>query len=284
MNTPLASTPSLDATAVAPRRPRDWSRHLHDACRAWMAVALGGLWLFALYVVGAFGLPALAGNWEAWGRRLPRGLVAGDAIGNAVLVAHLLFTVVLVGAATLQFLPAVRRRWPALHRASGRLFLGCALLLAGGGLWMVWARGTVGDLSQHLAISVNALLIFGCAAMAWREAVARRIDSHRRWALRLFVAVCGVFFFRVVLMLWLLANRGPAGFDPQTFSGPALTTIAWAVYVFVPLAVLQAVLVAQRGGSLAAQRRASLGMAALTLVTAVGVLATAAFMWWPRMG
>lgn len=249
-----------------------------------MAVALGGLWLFALYVVGAFGLPALAGNWEAWGRRLPRGLVAGDAIGNAVLVAHLLFTVVLVGAATLQFLPAVRRRWPALHRASGRLFLGCALLLAGGGLWMVWARGTVGDLSQHLAISVNALLIFGCAAMAWREAVARRIDSHRRWALRLFVAVCGVFFFRVVLMLWLLANRGPAGFDPQTFSGPALTTIAWAVYVFVPLAVLQAVLVAQRGGSLAAQRRASLGMAALTLVTAVGVLATAAFMWWPRMG
>ncbi len=41
-----------------------------------------------------------------------------------------------------------------------------------------------------------------CAAMALHYALARNIDAHKRWALRTFIVVSGVWFFRVGLMLW----------------------------------------------------------------------------------
>ncbi len=38
--------------------------------------------------------------------------------------------------------------------------------------------------------------------MALRYALARNIDAHKRWAVRTFIVVSGVWFFRVGLMLW----------------------------------------------------------------------------------
>ncbi|MFZ8531235.1 hypothetical protein ACO1NH_13755, partial [Staphylococcus aureus] len=76
-------------------------------------------------------------------------------------------------------------------------------------------KGTVGDLGQHLGMSLNALLIVGFAILAWQAARTRDFPAHRRWALRLFLAVNGVWFFRVGLMLWLLVWRRPMGFDPK---------------------------------------------------------------------
>ena len=49
------------------------------------------------------------------------------------------------------------------------------------------------------------------------------LDVHRRWAIRLFLAVSGVWFFRVGLMFWIGANQGAVGFDPASFTGPALS-------------------------------------------------------------
>ncbi len=260
------------------------ARRLQLAAASWVGVALFGQWLFAAYVMLAYGLPALQGQWLNWNKLLPRGIVTGDLAGNLTVAAHLLFTVVIVGCATLQLLPALRRRAPAWHRASGRIYLLAAAVLSLGGLWMVWARsGGVGDLSQHIAISLNAVIILACGAMALRHAVARRIDMHRRWALRLFLAVSGVWLFRITLMLWIIVNQGPAGFDPETFSGPALTVIAFAVYVVVPLAMLQWLLHVQQRGTALAQTLLTVVLALLTLLTAAAVAATAALMWWPRV-
>ena len=52
-----------------------------------------------------------------------------------------------------------------------------------------------------------------------------QLKAHREWAIRLFLVVSGVWFFRVFLMLWLTINQGPAGFDIETFQGPALKYI-----------------------------------------------------------
>lgn len=259
------------------------ARRLRLAAASWVGVALVGQWLFAAYVMLAYGLPALQGQWQHWNKLLPRGIVASDLAGNLVVAVHLLFTVLIVGCATLQLWPALRRRAPAWHRASGRVYLLAAAVLSLGGLWMVWTRGSVGDLSQHIAISLNAVIILACGAMALRHAIARRTEVHRRWALRLFLAVSGVWLFRITLMLWIIVNQGPAGFDPKTFSGPALTVIAFAVYVVVPLAVLQWLLHVQQRGTALAQTLLTVVLALLSLLTAAAVAATAALMWWPRV-
>ena len=76
------------------------------------------------------------------------------------------------------------------------------------------------------------------ATLALRYALARDFKTHRRWALRLFMVVNGVWFFRVGLMFWIAVNQGPVGFDPKTFRGPFLSFWAFADYL-LPLAILE---------------------------------------------
>lgn len=251
---------------------------------AWLGVALLGQLFFVTYVLGFYGRHALQGRPELWNKVLPHGWVAGDVWGNAVLAGHLLFTVVILLGGALQLWPMLRRRVPALHRWNGRAYLLSALVLSVGGLLMVWTREGVGlgGLGQRLGISLNALLILAFAWLGWRAARARRIDAHRRWMLRLFLVVAGVWFFRIGLMLWLIVNQGPVGFDPKTFEGPFLIFLSFA-QTLLPLTVLEAVLRAQASGRPAPQAAAAAGLALLTLATAIGIAAAGMLMWLPRI-
>ncbi len=261
--------------------PDKASRFLRTAGAVWLGLALFGQLLLAAYVVGFYGRTALAGRFEEWGMVLPKAPSADEPFLAGVLVLHLAFAAVILVGGALQLLPPLRRRWPAFHRIVGRIYLAAAVILSVGGLVLVWVRGTVGDLSQHLGITINALLILGCAAMAWRHARARRIDAHRRWALRLFLVVSGVWFFRVGLMAWIVANGGPAGFDPKTFTGPTLTTLSFAQSL-LPLLVLEGFLRAQAGGKSAKVAMGAFLLAA-TGATLLGIGAATMIMWWPRL-
>ena len=279
---PLTATHN-QTTAGRPRQAT--AAWLRRSVIAWTCVALLGQLVFAAYVLLFYGSGALAGEPSRWNKVLPHGWKDGAVLDNSVLAGHLLFTVVIVLGGLVQLLPVVRRRVPSLHRWTGRVYLLTAAALSLGGLYLLWVRGgAVGDLSQHLAITGNALIILSAAAMAWRAARARRIDDHRRWALRLFVAVSGVWFFRVGLMAWLGVFRAPVGFNADTFSGPFLTALAWGVYVVMPLLILEAVLRAQRStASTGQQAIVAVGLAMVTLLMAFGVVMATAGMWAPRI-
>ncbi|QNH20592.1 hypothetical protein HEP73_01492 [Xanthomonas sp. GW] len=258
-------------------------RLLRGAAALWLCIAVAGQLLFAAYVAGFYGRATLAGTPERWNRVLAHGYVAGDHVFNAVLALHLLLAVVIVLAGAAQLLPALRRHAPAVHRWNGRAYMLCAIALSLGGLAMIWVRGgAAGDLGQHLGTSFNALLIVVFVAMAWRSARSGRLAAHRRWALRLFLAVSGVWFFRVGLMFWLAINQGPAGFDPDRFVGPALTTLAFA-QTLLPLAVLELYLRALDSRRRALHWLAASTLALMSLATLIGTVAAAAGMWWPML-
>jgi len=257
-------------------------RVLRGGAACWLGVAMLGQLLFAVYVAGFYGRAAMQGRPELWNRVLPHGYAAGDTLLNFVLGLHLLFAAAITIGGVLQLIPPLRRRAPAFHRWNGRAYLLLAAATSAAGLVMVWTRGTVGDLSQHIAISLNGLLILLFAGIAWRHARAHRLDLHRRWALRLFLAVSGVWFFRVGLMFWLVANQGPVGFDPKTFTGPFLTFLAFAQFM-LPLVVLEFYFRAQQR----CEPRGKLVMAAalsvLTLIMGVGIAGAVAMMWLPHL-
>jgi hypothetical protein len=257
------------------------ARALKASASAWFAVAALGQLGFLAYIVGFYGRAALRGTPGDWNQALSHGWQPGDLAGSLVVAAHLALAAAVVLGGLLQLVPQVRARWPRLHRWNGRAYVAMAVALALGGAVMVWGLGSVGDVSQHLGISLNAALILGFAAMAVRHARARRFDAHRRWALRLFIAVGGVWFYRLMLPLWIVANQGPAGFDPKTFTGPALTAIAFLSYL-LPLAVLEAYLHAQRAGASGRLAMAG-GLGVATLLTAAGIAAAAMVLWLPRL-
>jgi len=267
-------------------RPRRWVRIAAPALRAsaavWFAAAALGQLLFALYVAVFYGRAVAQGQPETWNQVLQRGYVPGDRVGNVVLAAHLLFAVVVTAGGVLQLLPRLRTRWPRFHRWNGRIYVASGAVAGVGGLFLLWTRPQGGDLTQHLGISLDGVLILLFAALAWWHARRRRFDAHRRWALRLFLAMNAVWFFRIGLMLWLVLNQGPVGFDPQTFTGPFLSFLAFAQYL-LPLAVLELYFRAQSSRD----PRLQLAMAAVlllaTLATIVGSGAAAAVMWLPKL-
>jgi hypothetical protein len=268
------------ATSTDALRSRAADRTLRVAAAFWFVIALLGQLAFALYVAAFYGGAAVQGDYRRWNEILVGGWVAGGAVGNAVLAAHLVLALVITVGGPLQLIPQLRARAPALHRWNGRLYVLTAVVISATGLYAVWTRGTAGGVNLGIGISLNGVLIIGVAALALRFALVRKFEVHRRWALRLFVLVNGVWFFRVGLMLWLVVNQGPVGFG-RNFDGPFPTLLSFGCYL-VPLAILELYLRARRAS--APRRFAMAGaLVVLTLAMAVGIAMAILGLWLPRL-
>lgn len=255
---------------------------LRAAIRFWFAVAVVAQLMFAFTVASFYGMASVRGNWLAWNKGMAHAYIAGDTKGNVAVAVHLASAVVVILAGVIQLIPQIRERAPSLHRWNGRLYVVTAFTISLAGLYMMWRRGTVGDLSQHLGQSLNAVLIMLCAVMALRYALARDFKTHRRWALRLYLVVSASLFIRAGLFLSFFLNHGPFGFDPTTFSGPFLTFLSFAQYL-VPLAVLEIYLRTQsRAGALGRFSMAA-GLFVLTVTMGVGIFAVTLGAWLPRV-
>jgi hypothetical protein len=255
---------------------------LRGTAAAWLTVAALGQLLFVLYVVTFYGRAVVQGRLEDWKKVLSTGYSPGHPFDNAVLFSHLLFAAMVTVAGVLQLVPPIRRRGPRFHRWSGRVFIVGAVIGAAGGVIMTWTRHGVGDLTQHVAGTLDAVLILAFAALAWRDALRRRFDTHRRWAMRMFLAVNGGWFFRIGLMLWIVVNHGPVGFDPKTFSGPFITFLSFAEYL-LPLTLLQLYFHAQTSRDVRVRLATAGTLAASTLATAGGIAAAFAILWLPHL-
>ncbi|CAN5402363.1 hypothetical protein BH10PSE17_BH10PSE17_14850 [soil metagenome] len=252
------------------------------ATTGFVAVATGQL-AFAASVAIFYGRVVLRGDWLAMNSSMEHGWLPDQPFGNAAVVLHLAIAVLILVSGALQLVPTLRSRAPRFHRWNGRVYLSAAVLISLGGLYMVWIRGAVGDFPQHVASTLNAVLILWFGTLALRRALAREFVTHRRWALRLYMVVGGVWFFRFGLMLTLALAGGPIGFDPVTFSGPTLWVIAFGAYL-LPLLMLEIYLLAQRREATNLMRGATAAsIAVLTLAMVAGTGAAAASMWLPRL-
>lgn len=250
------------------------------SARAWFVAALAGQWLFAAYILWVLVRPLLAGEGEAVNRiTFITGHVAGDTMGNATLVGHLLAAGVLNLVGLLQFLPWLRRRYPTWHRWAGRSFMAMALVATVSGFWLSWGRGALLGQLSAIAISLNGVLIVVAVVMAWRLARQRRFVEHRRWAIRAFLLVSGVWMLRLGLMAWLIVNQGPRGNSPR-LDGPFDSFWVFGCYL-LPLAVAELYFRAEREGP-GAQGAAATVLFTGAALTALGTFGAFMGMWGPH--
>lgn len=193
---------------------------LKAVARLWFFVVVLGQWAFLYYILAFYGPSTLTGNFEAWSRNsmLRKGYVEGDSVGNLLFAAHALLAGVVTFGGVLQLVPQIRARALAFHRWNGRVFLVTAIAVSLAGLSMTWLRGSGGDLSGDIAITLNALLIFLFGGLAWRAAREGEMATHRRWALRTFLVVNGVWFIRIGFGAWMLIDRASLGTFFQVWS------------------------------------------------------------------
>jgi uncharacterized membrane protein HdeD (DUF308 family) len=145
---------------------------------------------------------------------------------------------------------------------------------------MTFIRGSGGDLTQHLGATVGAVLIWICAGTALHYALARNFRTHRRWALRLFMATSASWFYRIVFFLTLLIFRRPVGFDPATFTGPFPSFMSFGQFL-LPLAVLEIYFRTQDRPGAGRRMAMAAGLFVLTLAMVAGLFAVTMAVWVP---
>jgi hypothetical protein len=268
---------------VAP--PRIWMTPptmLRRAGAAWFVVAAIGQVAFVYFILAFYGVRTARGDFAAWNDKpLIDGHIAGDDTGNFVFAAHVLLAALVTLGGLMQLVPAVRRALPALHRWTGRAFLGVAIFMALSGVWLAVVRGTYLSVVSAVAILINGLLILLFAALAWRYARKRRFDLHRAWAMRAFMVVSGVWFLRVGLMGWVVVSGGGLGMN-RTMSGPADIVLLFGSYL-IPLALLELYFAAERSARPAVKAAAAALILLAAGYTAIGTFGTIAFMWGPHL-
>lgn len=139
---------------------------------------------------------------------------------TTAIVAHIVGGMVALLLGPIQFVPAVRRRWPRVHRWLGRGYLAGIGLGGVAGLWMA-----------HLAYGGPvAQLGFAALALAWLttsfQALARiragDVAAHRAWMVRSFALT-----FAAVMLRLELPLLAAAGLSFEV----AYATVAWSCWL-----------------------------------------------------
>lgn len=256
-------------------------RALSLAAVTWFVTAVLGQWAFIAYIIAMHLPPTLRGDFLALNEK-PHvvGWVPGDTLGNVQLLTHVFVAAVVTFAGILQLVPTLRRRWPALHRWNGRLFLVTALVATLTGLYLEWFRGAHLNTASSISTTLNGVLILVFIALAWRYALARDFASHRRHALRAWLLVNGVWFLRIGIMFAGLALT-PLGIEIN-YTGAVFITVSYLSWL-LPLTIVELYLRAERSGRPTFKYGIAALLLVLALATAIASAAAVAFMWWPRM-
>ncbi|HUB83017.1 MAG TPA: DUF2306 domain-containing protein [Bryobacteraceae bacterium] len=241
---------------------------------SWASAGCFGLYILAFYL-GA--LPA--GHLEQWNENLPGLYTRGNLAALAAMAAHLGAGAIILLLGPIQLIAAVRRRWPALHRWLGRVYVFTAALAGFGGLGFIASSGTIGGAPMDVGFGLyGALMVIG-AAETYRHARARRFDKHRRWAVRLFALAIGSWLYRMDYGFWLLAAHGLG--HTHKFRGPF--DIVMAFFFYVPnLALAEWYLRAREiPGHPALRISAAMALNVATLVVLVGTYYFVRYYWGP---
>ena len=206
-------------TAIADERgPPEWT----GAALRISAVALvGAVWIssgiFGFYILAYYGGAIPASTLEDWNATLPALYEAHTPAASVGIGAHFFAGAVLLLLGPIQLIGEIRAKAPAVHRWIGRVYAFAAFAAGVGGLAFIAIKGTVGGLPMTVGFAMYGALMVIAAAQTVRHAMARRIDVHRAWAIRLFALAIGSWLYRMAYGFWFLF-AGDTG-HTDNFSG-----------------------------------------------------------------
>jgi uncharacterized membrane protein len=257
----------------------------HPLLRWSATVLVGASWVsagaFALYIF-AFYLGAIRSQHMArWNDNLPGLYDKANVEAQAAIGIHMAAGAAVLLLGPVQLIGAVRRRWPALHRWLGRVYVIASAAAGVGGLVFIFAKGTIGGAPMNVGFGLYGALMLIASIEAWRHALAGRFDVHRAWAIRLFALAVGSWLYRMDYGFWLIGmNR--IGHN-EHFTGPF--DVVMAYFFYLPnLAVAELFLRGQRMAQNRALRVTAICVLNLaSLVVVVGTYYFARFYWGPAI-
>ncbi|WP_118975519.1 DUF2306 domain-containing protein [Taibaiella koreensis] len=127
--------------------------------------------------------------------------VAGRGYYQLAFFTHVYSSIFVLLTGILQFPPMIRKRFPVLHRWSGRVYVGLILVLAGPSGLLMGYYGNGGWVAQA-AFCLLALLWLLFTFLGYRAARKGNFDAHRRWMYRSYALTLSAISLR--LWKWVL--------------------------------------------------------------------------------
>lgn len=123
--------------------------------------------------------------------------ILANAFADPFLAIHVVGGVIALLVGPLQFVRRIRARRPALHRATGLVFVAACAAAAPSGF--VLALGTTAGPAAGAGFALLALLLAVFAGLGLRSALERRFAEHREWMLRAYALVAAAITLRLML-------------------------------------------------------------------------------------
>lgn len=146
--------------------------------------------------------------------------IVANAFAEPWLVIHVIGGVVALVVGPLQFIAAIRTRWPRFHQATGLTYIAATAVAAPAGL--VLSFGTTAGPVAGAGFAALGLLTLYFTGQGLRTALARRFDEHREWMLRSYALTAAAITLRLMI---------PASFLLQLDFSTAYRVIAWACWL-----------------------------------------------------
>ena len=180
---------------------------------SWISAGAFGVYILAFYI-GAIS----SRQMQRWNDNLPGLYEHGHPAAFAAMAAHMIMGAVILVLGPIQLMGGLRRRWPVVHRWTGRLYLATSVVAGVGGLGFIVTRGTIGGAWMNVGFGLYGVLMVLGAEESYRHARGLRFAAHRAWSLRLFALAIGSWLYRMDYGFWLLAAHGIG--HMETFRGP----------------------------------------------------------------
>lgn len=163
-----------------------WSLLRRVPWSLWAVLSVGVALFSYRYVVGIGPFPEeITGNLFAF----PWLSIHAAAASTALLVAPL------------QFVARLRKRFPRIHRITGRLYVVACVIGGLTGLPLAWGA-TAGPIAAA-GFGILAILWLWTTMVAWRLAVDGRFAEHRRWMIRSIALTAAGIMLRIYLGIML---------------------------------------------------------------------------------
>lgn len=254
-------------TAIADRTdPPEWTGAL---LRISGVALVGAVWIssaiFGAYILAYYGGAIPAGTMEQWNATLPALYEAHTPMASAGMGLHFFAGATLLLLGPVQLIGEIRTRAPAVHRWIGRVYALAAFAAGIGGLTFILLKGTVGGWMMNIAFAAYGALMVLAAVETVRHAMARRIETHRAWAIRLFALAIGSWLYRIGYGLFFaIGGRDNPG-HTELFSGWFDYVMDWAFFV-PPLIIAEMFIRARR------QQATTVGRIGATTTLTLGAL------------
>jgi len=257
------------------------SRLFRFSSRALAAVTWISCGMFGLYILIFYAGALVSGTASRWNGVLPGLYTASSTASTVGIGLHFAAGGVILALGFMQLLNVIRQRAPDVHRWLGRIYVTAAAFAGVGGLTFIAVTGTIGGLAMNVGFGLYGVLMVLCAAQTYRYARRRELDTHRKWAIRLFALAIGSWLYRMEYGFWFLMTHKLG--HTHNFHGPF--DVVMAFFFYIPnLLVAEAYLRGrseQAGAAAKLSGAAVMGVAICLLVVATYFFATR--YWWPAI-